>query len=357
MAEITFRSIQFPGKNRARVPETAAEFSTSTSYNLRDYCTYQGKLYRCIVAHAAGAWNSAHFQETTVGSELSSKLKSPVESDTAPADPIAGDLWIDTSEDGSIYTVDPYPIEGSHNGVESNGVANALKTKANKINLAGDFNADATYSVGDYTLYNGQFYKCIVKHLPGGWDPTHFKATSIGTEINSREDIIVKGVSDWLDEHPESIVGVTNGSITEQKLATNSVNREKIQDGEITNPKLAPGAVGKENLKSDLVVPVSKGGTESTTAAGALTNLGAQKAIQKTIGTLLSAKWNNNKTQNLSITGFTENNEFIASPADASSWAAAADATLYPPTAANGALIFSCEDIPSTNINITVYWW
>lgn len=358
MAETTFKSIKLPNMtDPARVPETAAEFSTSTNYNLRDYCTYQGKLYRCIVAHAAGAWNSADFQETNIGSELDSKLGIPVESNTAPTDPVMGDLWIDTSAESSIYMVDPYPVEGSHNPVESNGMASALKTKANKINLAGDFSTSATYLVGDYTLYEGQFYKCIEQHSQSAWNPAHFKATSIGTEINSREDIISKGVSDWLDEHPESIVGVTEGSITAPLLATNSVTSEKIRNGEVTNPKLAPGAVGTENLKSDLIVPIGKGGTNSTTAAGALVNLGAQKVIQKASGTLLSTGWSSNKTQNLSITGLISESEFIASPNDATSWAAAADATLYPPTAANGALIFSCEDIPSTNINITVYWW
>jgi len=43
-----------------------------------------------------------------------------------------------------------------------------------------------------------------------------------------------------------------------------------------------------------LVVPIKNGGMGSTTAAGALTNLGAQKAIQKATGTLLLTGWSNN---------------------------------------------------------------
>jgi hypothetical protein len=167
MAETTFRSIQLPNTDRACVPETAAEFNTSINYNLRDYCTYQGKLYRCTTAHTAGAWNSDHFEPTNIDSELDSKLRVPKESNTAPTDPIEGDLWIDTTEDNSTYVIDPYPIEGSHNAVGSDGVVSALKSKANKINLAGDFSTSATYLVGDYTLYEGQFYKCVEKHLPG----------------------------------------------------------------------------------------------------------------------------------------------------------------------------------------------
>jgi len=102
------------------------------------------------------------------------------------------------------------------------------KAKISKINLTGDFSTSATYLVGDYTLYNGQFYKCIKKHSPGAWNSSHFKATSVGTEINSREELISKGVSDWLNEHPDSIVGVTEGSITAPLLATDSVNTEKV---------------------------------------------------------------------------------------------------------------------------------
>ena len=71
MAETTFHSITLPGQNPARVPLTAVEFSTSTAYKVRDYCTYQGKLYICSTAHAAGAWNAAHFTEVNVGDEES----------------------------------------------------------------------------------------------------------------------------------------------------------------------------------------------------------------------------------------------------------------------------------------------
>ncbi len=264
MAETTFRSIKLPNMtDPARVPETAAEFNTEINYSVRDYCTYQGKLYRCTTAHTAGAWDSDHFESTNIDSELDSKLRIPLESNYPPNDPIVGDLWIDTSEDGVIYAVDPYPVEGSHNTVESNGIANALKTKANKINLAGDFSTSATYLVGDYTLYEGQFYKCIEKHLPGAWDYTHFRATSIGTEINSRDGVISSATSDWLDEHPNSIIGLqtdsiktnhlTNRCVTQEKLAQNSVTDFIIKKDAVTEPKIATGAVTYTKLSADAV--------------------------------------------------------------------------------------------------------
>ena len=52
----------------------APNFSATSSYAVGDYCTYQGVLYRCTVAHTASAWNSSHFTATNVGSEIHNKI-------------------------------------------------------------------------------------------------------------------------------------------------------------------------------------------------------------------------------------------------------------------------------------------
>jgi hypothetical protein len=51
----------------------APDFSASTAYAVGDYVIYNGDLYRCTVAHSAGAWKSSHFTVVTVGSELETK--------------------------------------------------------------------------------------------------------------------------------------------------------------------------------------------------------------------------------------------------------------------------------------------
>lgn len=49
----------------------AAEYSATATYALGDYCTYDGKLYRCTtVITEAEAWTAAHWTETTMGAEL-----------------------------------------------------------------------------------------------------------------------------------------------------------------------------------------------------------------------------------------------------------------------------------------------
>lgn len=50
----------------------APTFSTSESYNIGAVVLYNGTLYKCIVPHTAGAWNSEHFEETTITAQINS---------------------------------------------------------------------------------------------------------------------------------------------------------------------------------------------------------------------------------------------------------------------------------------------
>lgn len=149
---------------------------------------------------------------------------------------------------------------------------------------------------------------------------------------------------------------IAAGAVETAKIADGAVTEEKLAAGSVTNTKLGAGAVGTANLKDDLLVPVAKGGTGATTAAAALTALGAQREIQVAYGTLTVAGWTN-KAQSLQIAGMVEGSEFVAAPSTAAGWASAADAGLYPPTAGNGTLTFTCEETPAADIAVTVYWW
>ena len=49
----------------------AAEYSAAQTYALGDYCTHDGKLYRCTTAIIESeAWTDAHWTETSVSAEL-----------------------------------------------------------------------------------------------------------------------------------------------------------------------------------------------------------------------------------------------------------------------------------------------
>lgn len=203
MSEKTFHSLTLPGLGTARVPLTANEFSIYTDYIINDYCTYQGKLYRCITNHTAGAWNADHFTETTVGNELNNRLTTPLAQDNAPSNPRVGDLWIDTDANSPIYNVDPAPAIGSTNAVSSNGVKIALDAlddkKVNKSVIAGDYSTSATYRVNDLVMNGNILYRCGTDILiPETWNNEHWTATSINTEL-IRTRIVAKYVIDSVD--------------------------------------------------------------------------------------------------------------------------------------------------------------
>lgn len=53
----------------------APTFSDETSYEVGDYVTYNGVLYKCTTAHSAGAWVAGHFTQVTVGGTFTSVNK------------------------------------------------------------------------------------------------------------------------------------------------------------------------------------------------------------------------------------------------------------------------------------------
>lgn len=192
MPEKTFHSLTLPGMDTARVPLTAIEFSPYTNYSVRDYCTYQGKLYRCITEHSAAAWNASYFEETNIDNELDGKLSIPMSQAAAPSNPRVGDLWIDIEDNSPIYNVDATPTANSTNAVSSGGVKTALDTmysqKVNRELFSGDYSTSATYTVGQLVMHGNYFYRCIVAiDVPEEWTAAHWQATSLNAEFQSRQ--------------------------------------------------------------------------------------------------------------------------------------------------------------------------
>lgn len=66
----------------------APAFSTTTSYAVGDYVTYNGLLYRCTTAHTAGVWVAGHFTQVTVGGTLN---------DIVPSDASANNKLVATN--------------------------------------------------------------------------------------------------------------------------------------------------------------------------------------------------------------------------------------------------------------------
>lgn len=81
-------------------------------------------------------------------------------------------------------TFDDTPTDGSNNPVKSNGIYDALATKANTDIVASDFDATASYTAGNYCIYEGKFYKFKASHS-GAWSASDVDEIKIAGELAS----------------------------------------------------------------------------------------------------------------------------------------------------------------------------
>lgn len=77
-------------------------------------------------------------------------------------------------------------------GTSRTTVQNALEAlntyKADFSDFAPTFSTSATYSVGDYVIYNGNLYRCTVAHSAGSWNASHFTLITVGSELELKAD-------------------------------------------------------------------------------------------------------------------------------------------------------------------------
>ena len=76
------------------------------------------------------------------------------------------------------------------------------RTSIGKIldGLADEFSTSASYSVGDYVVYDGDIYRFVINHEAGSWDSTEVTIVAVGDElvalkalIDSRADFYLSG--------------------------------------------------------------------------------------------------------------------------------------------------------------------
>ena len=101
-------------------------------------------------------------------------------------------------------------------------------------------------------------------------------------------------------------------------------------------------------------LPITRGGTGSTTAATALTNLGAQAKVKTLTLSLTTADWSStNKTQTKTASGVTASNVVIISPTATSQNAYSAAGVKCTAQAANR-LTFTCDTVPTEALSVNV---
>ena len=167
---------------------------------------------------------------------------------TAPVD---GDSWkagevVDLFYDGTSFfmvsaddigskqdalTFDDTPTDGSNNPVKSNGIYDALATKANTDMVAADFNAGTSYTAGNYCVQDGKLYKFKNNHS-GAWssaDVDEVKITGELSALKSGFTALDNEVNGDATTYPYADV-ITIEDAVPSNLADCSVKIEPVQD-------------------------------------------------------------------------------------------------------------------------------
>ena len=69
----SFGGVETALASKADLTDLAPAFSTSTTYTVGQYVSYDGNIYKCTSAHSAGAWVAGDFTIVAVASELEAK--------------------------------------------------------------------------------------------------------------------------------------------------------------------------------------------------------------------------------------------------------------------------------------------
>ena len=59
--------------------------------------------------------------------------------------------------------------------------------------IADDFDAEETYAIGDYCIYEGSLYKCTTAHT-GAWNASHFTETQVVDEFGSNSGVQIPAI-------------------------------------------------------------------------------------------------------------------------------------------------------------------
>ena len=159
-------------------------FSTDKAYNAGDFCIYSGKLYKASVDVVAGAWDSSKW-------ELIKTFQAAINVVTHDI----ADFWNSTTSynpgDYCIYSNSLYKCLDSTTGAwdsikwEQVNVMSQIRSGGGGISadiIAAAFDSTASYSSGDYVMYNDEFYKCSTA-TSGTWDSSNWILTDVGSEL------------------------------------------------------------------------------------------------------------------------------------------------------------------------------
>lgn len=196
----------------AKAMNIAPEFSEETTYAQGAYCIYQNVLYKCTTAvTVAGAWDSTKWSATKVSSELASGGGgggASIDDTTTALDKTWSSSKISTELSGKQNTLT------AGTGIDITSDTISVTGRLKDASIASDYDSTATYSVGDYCIYDGLLYVCDTDiSTAEDWDSTHWTQTNVMAEMPS---------TPWTDVTGTLSAGSTSITLSDASITTTS---------------------------------------------------------------------------------------------------------------------------------------
>lgn len=155
----------------------AEAYDSTSTYNTDDYCIYNGELYKCNDDNVTGAWDATKWDLTKVIDELGGGNADYIECTQAQYD-----AWEQggTLEADKMYFITDGKAAGDLVLPES---------------IAAEYDDTASYTAGDFVMYEGILYKCNHISATGSFDPTKWDAISAMDYINSVKSSLNTNIS------------------------------------------------------------------------------------------------------------------------------------------------------------------
>lgn len=157
----------------------ADAYDDTATYNTGDYCIYGGELYKCNDDNVTGAWDATKWDLTKVVDELGGGGGN---ADFVECTQAEYDAW----EQGG--TLDPDVMYFITDGQAGGSLVLPES-------IAAEYDDTASYTAGDFVMYEGILYKCNHISATGSFDPTKWDAISATDYINSVKSSLNTNIS------------------------------------------------------------------------------------------------------------------------------------------------------------------
>lgn len=168
------------------------------------------------------------------------------------------------------------PISGTSTelNIKDSDARQSLNSKVNLVVIASTFSSSQSYAVGEYVIYDGNFYKCTAAHTAGAWNSDHFTQTDLSSELKTKQDKIFVGTTEaW----------------------TNEQHKEKYELVDLTDDQGSSTVIGTAATK-DYTTTIS-GGNADLPTSGAVYMALSDKANTSSLGTAAAKNSTNAVTQ------------------------------------------------------------